>query len=176
MVDAHKAEVFKTVSHLTVGDFRNWLLSDDADEEALSQLVPGLTPAMAAAASKLMCIRDRILGAHECRDVTRFPYTGHAEAATSTIGTFCYATSPTLRQEGWGIVPIAVVQHGRVAIGDEIAAILHAALAALLVDERPGLSSPDSLGANCRVSIIKDEAEGVVSALASGGNNFLVDS
>jgi ethanolamine ammonia-lyase small subunit len=54
---------------------------------------------------------------------------------------------PTLRRDGWRTGPVAVVEQGRVAIGDEIGEILGAALVCVLIGERPGLTSPDSLGA-----------------------------
>jgi ethanolamine ammonia-lyase small subunit len=54
---------------------------------------------------------------------------------------------PQLRRQGWRIGPIAVVEQGRVAVGDEIGQMLDAALVCVLVGERPGLTSPDSLGA-----------------------------
>lgn len=54
---------------------------------------------------------------------------------------------PALRGEGCHIAPVVVVRHGRVAIGDRIAALLNAACVVVLIGERPGLSAPDSMGA-----------------------------
>jgi ethanolamine ammonia-lyase small subunit len=53
---------------------------------------------------------------------------------------------PALREEGWRIASVIVVRHGRVAIGDVIATLLHANCVAVLIGERPGLSAPDSMG------------------------------
>src|ERR1700760_1415994 len=60
IIDGHDADAFAPVAHLPVGDFRNWLLSDLANTATLSALAPGLTPEMAAAASKLMRNQDLV--------------------------------------------------------------------------------------------------------------------
>ncbi|GJJ02658.1 ethanolamine ammonia lyase large subunit [Duganella rhizosphaerae] len=72
IIDDHDRIAFARIAHLTVGDFRNWLLGDAADEAALAFVAPGITPEMAAAVSKIMRIQDLILVAKKCRVVTRF--------------------------------------------------------------------------------------------------------
>ena len=72
IIDTHDAGAFAAVAHLTVGDFRNWLLSDLASTEALAALAPGLTPEMVAAVCKLMRNQDLIAVARKCRVLTRF--------------------------------------------------------------------------------------------------------
>ncbi|MFM2055764.1 MAG: hypothetical protein RLY71_149 [Pseudomonadota bacterium] len=72
IIDRHDEAAFAEIRHLTVGDFRDWLLSDLADEAALARVRRGITPEMAAAASKLMRNQDLILVARKCRVVTKF--------------------------------------------------------------------------------------------------------
>ncbi|MBK1682408.1 ethanolamine ammonia-lyase subunit EutB [Rhodoferax fermentans] len=72
IIDSHDAQAFAPVSHLTVGDFRNWLLGDEVDSAVLSALAPGITPEMAASVSKIMRNQDLILVAKKCRVVTQF--------------------------------------------------------------------------------------------------------
>ena len=72
IVDTHDAKAFAPVASLTVGAFRDWLLSDAATPDVLKALAPGLTPEMAAAVSKLMRNQDLILVAKKCGVVTRF--------------------------------------------------------------------------------------------------------
>jgi ethanolamine ammonia-lyase large subunit len=72
IIDTHAPAAFAPVAALTVGDFRDWLLSDDATGVALAALAPGLTPEMVAAVSKLMRVQDLILVARKIHIVTRF--------------------------------------------------------------------------------------------------------
>jgi ethanolamine ammonia-lyase large subunit len=70
--DTQDAQAFVPVRAMTVGDFRDWLLSDEATEETLAVIAPGLMPEMAAAVSKLMRNQDLIAVARKVRVVTQF--------------------------------------------------------------------------------------------------------
>ena len=72
ILDTHHAGAFASISHFTVGQLRDWLLSDAADREVLRALAPGLTPEMVAAVSKLMRNQELIAVARKCEVVTRF--------------------------------------------------------------------------------------------------------
>lgn len=70
--DTHDTKAFQAIAHLTVGDFRNWLLSDQVSTAVLQQVSKGITPEMAAAVSKIMRNQDLITVAHKCEVITRF--------------------------------------------------------------------------------------------------------
>src|SRR5471032_2787185 len=72
IIDTHDVRAFALISHLTVGDFRDWLLSEKTDSALLARVAPGITPEMVAAVSKLMRNQDLILVAKKCRVITRF--------------------------------------------------------------------------------------------------------
>jgi ethanolamine ammonia-lyase large subunit len=72
IIDTHDDAAFQPIASLTVGAFRDWLLSGQATTERLSAIAPGVTPEMAAAVSKLMRNQDLIAVARKCRVVTRF--------------------------------------------------------------------------------------------------------
>ena len=72
IIDEHDVTAFEPISHMTIGDFRNWLLSDKASSDMLSQIRAGVTPEMAAAVSKIMRNQDLILVAQKCRVVSAF--------------------------------------------------------------------------------------------------------
>ena len=72
ILEQHDAAAFAPISHLTVGAFRDWLLSDATDGAALERVGPGLAPEMVAATSKLMRNQDLVLAARKRRVVTAF--------------------------------------------------------------------------------------------------------
>ena len=72
ILDTHDATAFAPIAHFTVGQLRDWLLSEAADTVALQALAPGLTPEMVAAVSKLMRNQELIGVARRCEVVTRF--------------------------------------------------------------------------------------------------------
>ena len=72
IVDGHDRAAFAPLAALTVGAFRDYLLSYEADTACLTRIAPGLTPEMVAAVSKLMRNQDLIAVASKCRVVTAF--------------------------------------------------------------------------------------------------------
>ena len=72
ILDTHDAAAFAPIGHFTVGQLRDWLLSDAADAATLQPLGPGLTPEMVAAVSKLMRNQELIAVARRCEVITRF--------------------------------------------------------------------------------------------------------
>ncbi len=72
IMDTHNDAAFKPIASLTVGSFRDWLLSEEATTERLGAIAPGVTPEMAAGVCKLMRNQDLIAIARRCGVVTRF--------------------------------------------------------------------------------------------------------
>jgi ethanolamine ammonia-lyase large subunit len=72
IIDSHDRAAFAPVAHLTVGGFRDWLLSDEATTPVLIALAPGVTPEMAAAVSKISSLQDLMVMAAKCGVVTSF--------------------------------------------------------------------------------------------------------
>jgi len=82
--DQQDATAFTPVSHLTVGGFRDWLLSEGATADTLQALSPGLMPEMVAAVSKLMRVQDLIAVARKIEVVTQFRTTVGLRGRLST--------------------------------------------------------------------------------------------
>lgn len=94
----------------------------------------------------------------------------HAHAAM-----FLAAAKPHLARNGWRVAPVVVASQARVALGDEIASLLHARLAIVLIGERPGLSSPDSMGVylTCDPKVGRTDAErNCVSNIRTAGLDY----
>ena len=82
--DTHDAAAFAAVANLTVGEFRNMLLSEEATPEFLASLSAGLMPEMAAAVCKLMRVQDLIAVSRKIRVVTHFRTTVGLQGRLST--------------------------------------------------------------------------------------------
>ena len=72
IIDTHNAENFEYIIAYTIGELRDWLLSDEADTKTLQQLQYAFTPEMLAAVSKIMRNQDLVLAAQKCEVVTQF--------------------------------------------------------------------------------------------------------
>ncbi len=72
IIDTHNSSAFAPIASLTVGSFRDWLLSGKATSEVLRKISRGITPEMAAAVSKLMRNQDLILVAKKCEVISAF--------------------------------------------------------------------------------------------------------
>ncbi|MDX2190902.1 MAG: ethanolamine ammonia-lyase subunit EutB [Bacteroidota bacterium] len=70
--DNHNKNAFAKISHLTVGDFRNYLLTTEVQEKEIAEIRDGLTPEMVAAVSKIMNNQDLILVASKIRVISKF--------------------------------------------------------------------------------------------------------
>jgi ethanolamine ammonia-lyase large subunit len=72
ILDSHDAVAFATIGHLTVGEFREWLLSEQTGDAELAAVSAGVTPEMAAAVSKIMRLQDLVTVGAKRRIITRF--------------------------------------------------------------------------------------------------------
>jgi ethanolamine ammonia-lyase large subunit len=84
IIDSHVAEAFSPISHLTVGELREWLLDEDVQDAALAAVATGLTPEMVAAVSKIMRVQDLVTVSVKRRVVTRFRDTIGLQGRLST--------------------------------------------------------------------------------------------
>jgi ethanolamine ammonia-lyase large subunit len=115
--DSHDAAAFSAVAHLTVGEFRDWLLSYQADGATLARLAPGLTPEMVAAVSKLMRNQDLIVVAAKCRVITGFRTT---LGLPGRLGSRLQPNHPTDDAEG---IAAAILDGLLFGIGDAVIGI-----------------------------------------------------
>ena len=71
ILDTHDQQTFSTIKSMTVGELREFILSDEADESALKRLHWAITPEIAAAVAKLMSNKDLVVAANKIRVVTQ---------------------------------------------------------------------------------------------------------
>jgi ethanolamine ammonia-lyase large subunit len=84
IIDSHDTISFAPISHLTVGEFRDWLLSTEVTNDIIHSVANGITPEMAAAVSKIMSLQDLILVAQKIEVVTKFRTTVGLKGRFST--------------------------------------------------------------------------------------------
>jgi ethanolamine ammonia-lyase large subunit len=70
ILETHDREAFSSIKSMTVGEFREFILSDETTEAVLKRLHWAITPEIAAAAAKLMSNKDLVLAANKIRVVT----------------------------------------------------------------------------------------------------------
>ena len=70
-----------------------------------------------------------------------------SKAVSANIAPFLAVVDPHLKKHNWNVGPVVLAHNARVALGDEVGELLAAKAVIVLIGERPGLSSPDSLGA-----------------------------
>jgi ethanolamine ammonia-lyase small subunit len=98
-----------------------------------------------------------------------------AFAIEQNIVPFLDAFLPHLDREGWTRAPLIVAEQARVALGDQIGEALGAGIVVMLIGERPGLSSPDSLGIYLTYNPkagLTDEARNCISNVRREGLSY----
>ena len=100
-----------------------------------------------------------------------------ALAIEENAAPFLATLMPALKSGGWRIAPIVMVKQARVAAGDEVGELLGADMVIVLIGERPGLSSPDSLGLYMTLKPrrgLTDEARNCISNVRKEGMSYPV--
>ena len=98
-----------------------------------------------------------------------------AEAVNQNALSVLEILIPKLRAINWKIAPICIVEQGRVAIADEVGFLLKSEIVIILIGERPGLTSPSSMGAYITFHPhvgMTDESRNCVSNIRPEGLNF----
>ena len=117
ILDSHDTAAFAPVRHMTTGQFRDWLLSEEATTEVLAALASGLTPEMVAATSKLMRNRDLIAVARRIRVTTAFRNT---QGLPGRIGSRLQPNHPSDDMQG---IAASIVDGLMYGVGDAVIGI-----------------------------------------------------
>lgn len=114
--------------------------------ESRERLLSRLAPEQQVAVSPQSPVLDEAV-AERVHDVAFVVADGlSALAIGSHAVPFLRGLLPRLHEEGWRVAPLTLVSQGRVAVADEVGQLLRARMVVILIGERPGLSSPDSMG------------------------------
>lgn len=185
------------LAHARARDAVHQALDADALRQAIAAAWPEAPPALlthSAAADRGVYLQrpdlGRRLDAASCAALTALPAlpqtAGHdlaivvadglsALAVATNVAPFLGALRGRLAGEAWSLAPPTIVLQGRVAVGDEIGALLGARMVVMLIGERPGLSSPDSMGVYLtwapRVGLT-DESRNCISNVRPGGLRY----
>ncbi|TAH27370.1 MAG: ethanolamine ammonia-lyase subunit EutB [Cytophagales bacterium] len=117
IIDTHDSEAFQPISHLTVGQFRDWLLSNEASTKKLQEIKLGITPEMAAAVSKLMRNQDLILVAKKCEVITKF------RSTMGLKGRFSSRLQPNHPTDDYRGIAASMIDGLRLGVGDAMVGI-----------------------------------------------------
>lgn len=128
VLDTHDQAAFQAIRSMTVGEFREFLLSDAADTATLARLAPAITPEMAAAVSKIMRNQDLVLAARKCSVVTRFRNT------MGLAGTFSVRLQPNHPTDDRDGISASIVDGLMYGAGDAVIGI------------NPASDSPERIG------------------------------
>jgi ethanolamine ammonia-lyase small subunit len=113
---------------------------------------PDLGRRLSAASCQALLARSEVLTSTSAQPARPFDIAFVVADGLSALAIGAHAVPllsrilPMLQAEGWCIAPLALVEQGRVAVADEVGELLGARLVVILIGERPGLSSPDSMG------------------------------
>jgi ethanolamine ammonia-lyase large subunit len=115
--DSRDAAALAPIAGFTVGELRDWLLTDDATGERLASLAFAFTPEMAAAVSKLMRVQDLVLVARKIRVVTRFRTT------VGLPGTLCTRLQPNHPTDDPAGIAASILDGLLLGVGDAVIGI-----------------------------------------------------
>jgi ethanolamine ammonia-lyase large subunit len=117
ILDSHDRSAFAPLASFTVGEFRDWLLGEEASGNLLASLARAFTPEMVAAVSKLMRLQDLVLVARKIRVVTRFRTT------VGLPGTLCSRLQPNHPTDDPSGIAASILDGLLLGVGDAVIGI-----------------------------------------------------
>ena len=143
IIDRHDRGAFAPIAAMTIGELRDWLLSDAVDGAVLRRLASGLTPEIVAAVSKIMRLQDLVAVAAKCRVITRFRNTLGLDGRLSTR---LQPNHPTDDVRG---IAAAILDGLMLSSGDAVIGINPAPMALRNIWSWPAFSTGCAIGSTC---------------------------